>query len=127
VCVLQRCVVDILLIDDDERFLKTINRFLRVRGHGVQTAMRGDEGLDRLRDQVPDLVICDVRMPGMDGLAFLEAAHKTYPSLPVVLVTAYRELDTAISGFRSGAFDFLKKPFRMEELEAVIEKVVSNE
>jgi DNA-binding NtrC family response regulator len=115
--------VDILLIDDDERFLKTIDRFLCARGHDVQTAMRGDEGLERLGEHVPELVICDVQMPSMDGLAFLEAAHKTYPSLPVVLVTAYRELDTAISGFRSGAFDFLKKPFRMEELEAVIEKV----
>lgn len=66
------------------------------------------------------MVICDVRMPGMGGLAFLKAAHEAYPTLPVVLVTVYRELDTAISGFRSEAFDFLKKPFRMEELEAVI-------
>jgi len=113
----------ILLVDDDAMALKTIGNALVERGHDVTTASDGLEALRRMSEGVPDLVVCDIQMPGMDGLAFLREARERFPEVPVILTTGDRDVDTAVAGFRGGATDYVKKPINLQELLACIESI----
>ena len=115
--------VNILLIDDDETVLESIGEFLAARGHAIRTATDGLEALRRMEAEVPDLVLCDVRMPGMNGLLFLQAARTRFPETPVVLMSGDRDAEAAMATFRSGAYDYLRKPIRIPELIACIRRV----
>jgi len=108
--------MNILLVDDEEMILKVTADLLRVRGHHPRTARNGLEALMRMEEETPDLVLSDVRMPGMDGLAFLKASRAQFPETPVVLMTGDGDVDTAVAAFRGGAYDYLKKPVRVEDL-----------
>ena len=113
----------ILLADDDDKVLRALGSVLAACGYRVATASNGTEALQKMADITPDLVITDLRMPGMDGLVFLKAAHKRSPETPVVLMTADRDVDTAVAAFRAGACDYLRKPIRVEGLLACVEGV----
>ena len=113
----------ILLVDDDEKIRSAIGNFLADRGHRLATASDGVEALERLEADRPDLVLCDIRMPGMNGLLLLQAARARFPHVPVILMTGDRDVDTAIAAFRSGAQDYLKKPIKLRELIACIERL----
>ena len=119
----ETIAVRILLVDDNPTLLRTLTRVLAVRGHYLTTAREGTEALEQLEADGPDLVICDVRMPGMDGLAFLRAARTRFPATPVVLMTGYGSRDTTAAAFRDGARDFLKKPLRVEKLLSCIARI----
>ena len=115
--------MDILLADDDEKIRKALGGLLTSLGHTVRTASNGREALDRMAAATPDLVITDIRMPEMDGLALLKTARCRHPETPVVLMTANRSVDVGARAFRDGAWDCLKKPIRIEDLLACVEGV----
>ena len=91
-------------------------------GYTTLTAASAEIGLRQLRQQAPDLLLTDLRLPGMDGLAFLRAAREELPGLPVVVMTAHGSIETAVEAIKAGASDYLLKPFAMEELRLVIAK-----
>ena len=115
--------MNILLVDDDEMVLLTVGDFLTRRGHALRTAADGSEALRLMDGDPPDLVISDIQMPGMDGIAFLRAVRRRFPDLPVILVTGYATVETAVAALRNRAYDYLRKPVRLGELQACIERV----
>lgn len=115
--------MDILLVDDDDEVRRAIGQFLIGRGHHLQTASDGAEALRFLVDHPPDLVISDIQMPGMDGIAFLKAVRREFPDLPVILMTGYATVETAIAALRNRAYDYLKKPIQLEELLTCIQRL----
>jgi serine/threonine-protein kinase PpkA len=108
----------VLAIDDDPSMLTLVSRMLEVAGYRVDMAPSGREGLERIRAGAPDLVVCDVQMPGVDGFEVLDAV-RTDPAtatLPFVMLTALTDRDSVRRGMRLGADDFLTKPVRAHEL-----------
>src|SRR5260221_10927539 len=101
----------ILLIDDDKDLLHLISMRLRAAGYAVTTAESGQAGLAAMAVSPPELVITDLRMEGMDGLALFDAIHRDAPSLPVVILTAHGTIPEAVAATRRGVFGFLTKPF----------------
>jgi DNA-binding NtrC family response regulator len=106
----------ILLIDDEELFREDLARILREEGFACETAASGEDGLRAAEQEAPDLVLCDIAMPGMDGLEVTSRIAASFPEAPIILITAYGTLDTAIEAFRSGASDYLLKPVVPEDL-----------
>lgn len=101
----------ILLIDDDEDLLQLISMRLSAAGYAVTTAESGQSGLAAMAVSPPELVITDLRMEGMDGLALFDAIHREAPALPVVILTAHGTIPEAVAATRRGVFGFLTKPF----------------
>ncbi|MFI5394800.1 MAG: sigma-54-dependent transcriptional regulator [Candidatus Binatia bacterium] len=106
----------ILLIDDEESFREDLARILREEGFACETAASGEDGLRAAEQEAPDLVLCDIAMPGMNGVEVTSRIAARLPESPVILITAYGTLDTAIEAFRSGASDYLLKPVVPEDL-----------
>jgi len=90
----------------------------------VNTAASGEEALKQLSESRFDLVLADIKMPGMDGLELLEIAKRKNPDQTVVMMTAFGEIDTAVGAIRSGAYDFITKPFEHEALVLRLEKAL---
>jgi two-component system, OmpR family, response regulator len=108
----------ILVIEDETLILAFLERGLSAEGHTVDTATRGEEGLDRLRDGRPDIVVLDVMLPGIDGFDVLAAIRAIDPELPVIMLTARGEVADRVRGLDLGATDYLVKPFAFAELAA---------
>lgn len=115
----------ILLVDDDASLLKLMSMRLRSQGYEVDTADSAEGALDRLRQQRADLVLSDLRMAGMDGLALFERIQSQWLGLPVIIMTAHGTIPDAIQATRSGVFSFLTKPIDKDELFATIEHALS--
>jgi two-component system KDP operon response regulator KdpE len=113
----------VLVVDDEAAERITLGEVLRLEGYQVTLAASGEEALAFARDDVPfDLVILDLRLPGMDGLQVLETLHNAKPEIIVVLITGYATLETAVEALRQGAYDYLLKPCPVEEILAVARK-----
>ncbi len=106
----------ILIVDDEDLFREDLASLLREEGYECRTAATGEEGLAIAHQGEPDLVLCDLSMPGLGGVEVVDDLAIEQPDLPVVLMTAYGSLDTAIEAFRKGAADYLLKPLQDEEL-----------
>jgi nitrogen regulation protein NR(I) len=117
-------VATILIVDDDAQLRHSFERLLTAEEHTVRTAPTGEAGLELVRSHVPDLVIMDVRLPGMDGLKTFQAMHEIEAKLPVIVMTAYGSTETAIEATKLGAFDYVLKPFEIPEMLATIEKAL---
>lgn len=113
--------VKVLLIDDEQEFVETLAERLQTRGFSVSTALSGDEGLGRLDQMKPDVVILDVLMPGKNGIQTLKEIRERDPLVEIMMLTGHATIDTAIEGLKLGAFDYLKKPTDTKEL---IEKIL---
>ncbi len=111
---------NVLVIDDEEDFLETIVKRLLRRGIDATGADSGQEALRILQEQSFDVVILDVRMPGMDGIETLRELKKTTPLTEVIMLTGHGSIESGIQGMQLGAFDYVIKPADFEEL---IEKV----
>ena len=116
--------LDILVIDDDPGVLKTIASYLRARGHRVTEAGRGDEGVSSLERHPADIVITDLKMPGLNGFEVLRTVREAWPEVEVIMVTAYGDIEGAVRAIKEGAFDFFTKPLKVEDLGAALERVV---
>jgi two-component system response regulator GlrR len=106
----------ILIVDDDQDILKLISIRLRAAGYDTATANNGVEAMSAIALQRPDVVISDLRMPAMDGMALLESVHSAHPSLPVIILTAHGSIPDAVRATQRGVFGFLTKPFDSQEL-----------
>jgi CheY-like chemotaxis protein len=116
----------ILIVDDEPAILRMVESLLTRKGHQVEKAHDGEEGLKRALRRKPDLIITDVLMPGMDGWAFVRQlrANKELSLVPVIFLTALNSAKDRVLGFRLGADDYLPKPFHLEELEIRVERVL---
>ena len=114
----------ILIIDDEEIMREILEALLTRGGYQVRLASSGDEGLELARSVPFDAAIVDVMMPGMDGLATLEELRKLDDELPVVMITAFASVETAIAAMKSGAFDYITKPFKNDEVLVVVRNAV---
>src|SRR5918997_2277500 len=117
----------LLVVDDEPNLLRSVAAALRAEGYEVVTARNGREALVRVAESVPDLVISDIRMPGMDGYQLagqLRASSRT-ALVPIVFLTAKDETADRIAGFRSGVDAYITKPFEPDELLPVIHSILS--
>jgi two-component system nitrogen regulation response regulator GlnG len=106
---------DIWIIDDDDSIRFVLQRALENEGMQVTSFSSANKVLGRLNDGEPDAIITDVRMPGMDGLELLSRLSELYPELPVIIMTAHTDLDSAVSAYQGGAFEYLPKPFDIDD------------
>ncbi|MBI3080649.1 MAG: sigma-54-dependent Fis family transcriptional regulator [candidate division NC10 bacterium] len=115
-----------LVVDDEENMVHVLTTLLAQEGFGVAAARTGEEALERIRSEVVDLVLLDVRLPGRDGLEVLEAVKAQRPDCGVLMMTAFGSIESAVAALRAGADDYLVKPFRAEEvlrrIQAVLER-----
>jgi two-component system NtrC family response regulator len=116
--------VKILVIDDDESLRRVLEYNLAQEGYAVLAAGTGEQGLDLLRKEGADLVVTDVRMPGMDGLQVLEGVRKVDPNIQVIILTAFGTIEMAVEAMRAGAFHYISKPFNRDELKLTIRKAL---
>ncbi len=114
----------ILVIDDDRNIRWVLKKALQKAGYAVETAEDGDSGLFALVQNPFDLVVLDLKMPGVDGLGVLRQIHKRRPDLPVILLTAHATVSTAVEAMRLGAIDYLRKPFDVEEIRFKIARAL---
>jgi DNA-binding NtrC family response regulator len=114
----------ILLIEDDARLAENLRQVLEDEGFAVTSCPRGDDGLRRASKGAFDVVLTDMRLPGLGGLDLVRQLHTAQPHLPIVLMTAHGTIETAIEATQLGAYDYLQKPFEMEELLALLQKAV---
>lgn len=115
----------ILIVDDERSLREFLEIFLRKEGYEVSLASNGRDAIDRLeRGEVFDLVLTDLMMPQVDGLGVLEAVKDRAPDTQVLVMTAFATTDTAIDAMKKGAFDYVQKPFKVDEIKVVIEKAL---
>jgi DNA-binding NtrC family response regulator len=106
----------VLLVDDETDFLETLVKRLQKRNTAVSGVQSGTEALDLLEREDFDVVVLDVRMPGMDGIETLREIRKRFPLVEVVLLTGHANMEVAVEGMELGAFDYLMKPVDLDEL-----------
>src|SRR4026209_2077435 len=114
----------VLVVDDEEIMREILDALLVREGYHVRLASSAEEGLDLARSFPFDAAIVDVMMPGMDGLAMLEELKKLDDDLPVVMITAFASVETAIAAMKRGAFDYITKPFKNDEVLVVVRNAV---
>ena len=117
----------VLVVDDDAGLRKSLSLILEDAKYQVVVANDAEEGLRKARETAPDLILVDVRMPGMDGLGFVQSYKDDEGKAPVVVMTAYGGIDTAVEAIKKGASDFLAKPFGGEEVLLTLKKVEERE
>jgi DNA-binding NtrC family response regulator len=115
----------ILIADDDEVSCQLFAETLESEGFRLEQATSGEAALSRLSEKTPDLLIIDVRMPGTSGLEVTRIAHEKYPSLPVIVMTAFGSIETAVEAIHEGAFDFISKPMNLEELKKTVSRALA--
>lgn len=103
-------MASILIIDDERAIRKTLGEILSYEGYKIDEASDGEEGLKRFNEKVYDVVICDIKMPKVDGIEFLEKARATNPDVPIIMVSGHGNIDTAVEAVKKGAFDYVSKP-----------------
>ncbi len=114
----------ILVVDDELSMRELLELFFLREGHAVDVAADGGEGIRRLHEQEYDLVITDLRMPRTHGMVVLEQCRDLYPGTPVIVMTAFASTETAIQAMKMGAYDYFTKPFKLDEVKAVIDKAL---
>jgi two-component system response regulator AtoC len=114
----------ILVVDDHDSLRKGLVRALNNAGHDVEEAPNGTAAIERLQDSQFDVVLTDLRMGGADGMDVLRTTRSIQPSAAVILMTAFGSIHTAVEAMKIGAFDFVQKPFEIEEMELKIEKAI---
>ena len=114
----------VLVIDDEEVMRDILGTLLEREGYSVRLASSGQEGLDLAKSLPFDAVIVDVMMPGIDGLQVLDELKKHDEELPVLMITAYASMESAISAMKKGAFDYITKPFKNDEVLVVLQNAI---
>ena len=117
---------EVWVIDDDQSIRWVLERALGRAGFAVEGLADGNGVHARLRRREPDAILCDIRMPGVDGLELLGEISARYPHLPVVIMTGYSDLDSAVSAYQGGAYEYLPKPFDIDEAVALVRRAVAH-
>ncbi|HDZ91473.1 MAG: sigma-54-dependent Fis family transcriptional regulator [Deltaproteobacteria bacterium] len=116
----------ILVVDDEEAMRESLNDWLKEDGYEVGLAAGGQEAIDMVRDDPWEIILLDLKMPGMDGLETLKHLKEVRPEAEILMMTAYATVDTAVQAMKEGAFDYLVKPFDPDEIEILIKKIVKH-
>ncbi len=117
----------ILIAEDDNTIREGLKRVSEEAGYNVITARNGAEGLELAAQHEVDIVFTDLKMPRMDGMEFLKAVRQVHPGVYVVMVTAFGTVETAVGAMKQGAFDYITKPFSVDQMEVVLERIEERE
>lgn len=115
----------ILIVDDEQNVRQLLSKVLKKQGYEVYTACDGAEGLEFIQQTVVDIIISDIRMPNMDGIEFLHKAKETDPGIGFILITAFATTETAIEALKSGAQDYVTKPFDINDIIIAVKKLAA--
>lgn len=118
--------INVWVVDDDRSIRWVIETALKREGHLVTTFSSADGVLNLLLKDMPDVLLTDIRMPGMDGIELLAELQKSYPRLPVIVMTAHSDMDSAVSAYDGGAFEYLPKPFDVDEVVNQVERAYAH-
>ncbi|MCW8875067.1 MAG: response regulator, partial [Gammaproteobacteria bacterium] len=110
----------VLLIDDELIALTNLTTVLEREGYRVTACKTGEEGVAALQSTAFDLVLTDLRMPGIDGIDVLRHIRETMPEVPVIMITGHATLDSAVDAMKAGAYHYIAKPFRLAEVREVV-------
>ena len=116
----------ILVIDDDQSIRETLTTFLKRQGYQPMAAEDGSKGVELIRIEMPDLVICDYKMPKMTGLEVLEKIKEIDSSIHFIMITAFDEMQTTVDAMQKGAYDFIEKPLDIDRLKITIKRALDN-
>ncbi|MFQ6067210.1 MAG: response regulator [bacterium] len=114
----------ILLVDDNAHVLTVLSDFLKSTGYAVHEAKNAQRAMEVVKEELTDLALIDLRMPGMNGINLMLYLKKTKPRLPVIIYSGYPSMDTAIEAFKKGADDYVPKPFNLDELSTRIKETL---
>jgi DNA-binding NtrC family response regulator len=118
--------VNILVVDDEEIVRDSLGSWLEEDGYNVEAVESGRKALERLPAKAWDLMLVDLKMPGMDGIQLMEEVRKTHPEMLVIIMTAYATVDTAVKAMKTGAYDYFVKPFNPDDISLTIRKIVDH-
>lgn len=113
---------NILFVDDEIKLLKILSSSFKKKNYVIYTASNGEEAKDKLEDNTIDIVFLDLKLPDTMGLELLEEFSSTYPDKAIIIMTAYGDIESAVSAMKAGAFDYISKPAKIKEIEVVIQK-----
>lgn len=117
----------ILIVDDDKNMRWALEKALKKDGHHIVSRPDGESGLSCLYEEMPDLVLCDLKMPGISGMELLEKLKARQPQLPVIMITGFGNVETAVEAMKLGAVDFILKPFDIEAVKLAVSKALGVE
>ncbi len=103
-------MADILIIDDEKAIRKTLTEILSFEGYKLDEASDGEEGLKKFKEKTYDLVLCDIKMPKLDGIEFLQKAGEINPDIPIIMISGHGNIETAVEAVKKGAYDYISKP-----------------
>jgi DNA-binding NtrC family response regulator len=113
----------ILVVDDEENARIGLSMLLAKEGFVVDSVSNGFEALNYLRQQEVNLIVTDINMPGMNGIAFLKELNKSFPHNNVIMITAYGGIESYIESMNLGAFEYINKPIKVDELKSILKKI----
>jgi two-component system nitrogen regulation response regulator GlnG len=116
----------VLIVDDEQSICWGLSQLVRDMGHDAQTASSAEEGLEIAQQSSPDAIVLDVRLPGIDGLEAMQRFHEILGPVPIIVMTAYGALSTAVTAVRNGAFDYVTKPFDLRTAEHTIARALAS-
>jgi DNA-binding NtrC family response regulator len=116
---------NILVLDDEKNIRLTIRRCLESPELSIDDAINGEEALKKLTEHNYDLLLLDLKLPGIDGMEILKMVKDKYPEMKVVIISAHGTIQTAVEAMKTGALDFLEKPFTPADLRAVVHKALA--
>jgi len=114
------------IVDDDKSIRWVLEKALQKTDVEIQSFSNPEEVLKKIRHEEPDVIISDIRMPGMDGITLLEQIKQQSPDIPVIIMTAYSDLDRTVSAFQGGAFEYLSKPFDVDEVVSLVKRAITH-
>lgn len=117
----------ILIVEDDQAIAESLGSYLKTKGYEVQWAINGLDGVEKVRRTKFDAVIADIMMPEMNGISFLEKCKEDFPNLAIIMITGYADIKVAIEAMKKGAADFITKPFRFDQVENTIHRLIELE
>ncbi len=103
-------MADLLIIDDEKAIRKTLTEILSFEGYKIEEAADGEEGLKKFKEKTFDLVLCDIKMPKLDGIEFLQKAGEINPDVPIIMISGHGNIETAVDAVKKGAYDYISKP-----------------
>jgi len=113
----------ILVVDDEENARIGLSKLLAKEGFVVDSVSNGFEALNYLRQQEVNLIVTDINMPGMNGITFLKELNKSFPHSNVIMITAYGGIESYIESMNLGAFEYINKPIKVDELKSILKKI----
>ncbi|MBT8378210.1 MAG: response regulator [Ignavibacteria bacterium] len=118
--------IKILLVDDEKEFVETLSERIKMREHDSVVALDGEQALKKLEDEIPDVVVLDLKMPGIDGMEVLKRIRKAYPKVQVIMLTGHGSEKDEEEARKLGAFEYLEKPVEIDKLMMKIKKAYKN-